>query len=84
MGVSRQSQIAEVLIQGCDNAEIARELGMAPRTVKAHMTRLFVRFQVTGGIKRVKLAVILYRRRVCVSGAGAGRSADESGVLLSV
>src|SRR6266446_584927 len=61
----REQQIAELLLQGCDNAEIARQLKMARRTVKAHFNRLFLRFAITGGIKRVKLATILYRRQLC-------------------
>jgi DNA-binding NarL/FixJ family response regulator len=35
----RERQIVELFVQGCDNAEIARELKMAPRTVKAHFNR---------------------------------------------
>ena len=30
----------ELLFEGCENAEIAKELGMALRTVKAHFNRL--------------------------------------------
>ena len=44
---------------GCDNAEIARPLKIARRTVKAHLERLFRRFRITGGIKRVKLATLV-------------------------
>jgi DNA-binding NarL/FixJ family response regulator len=61
----RQRQVVELLLQGCDNAEIARQLNMAQRTVKAHFNRLFLRFGITGGIKRVKLATLLYRRQAC-------------------
>jgi Bacterial regulatory proteins, luxR family len=61
----REQQIAELLLQGCDNSEIARQLKMARRTVKAHFNRLFLRFGITGGIKRVKLATLLYRRQLC-------------------
>jgi len=61
----REQQIVELLLQGCDNAEIARQLNMARRTVKAHFNRLFLRFGITGGIKRVKLATLLYRRQTC-------------------
>src|SRR5437667_249204 len=61
----REQQIVELLLQGCDNAEIARQLQMARRTVKAHFNRLFLRFGITGGIKRVKLATLLYRRQAC-------------------
>jgi len=62
----REQQIVELLLQGCDNAEIATQLNMARRTVKAHFNRLFLRFGITGGIKRVKLATLLYRRQACL------------------
>jgi DNA-binding NarL/FixJ family response regulator len=62
----REQQIVELLLQGCDNAEIATQLKMARRTVKAHFNRLFLRFGITGGIKRVKLATLLYRRQACL------------------
>jgi DNA-binding NarL/FixJ family response regulator len=61
----REQQIVELLLQGADNAEIASQLKMARRTVKAHFNRLFLRFGITGGIKRVKLATLLYRRQEC-------------------
>ena len=62
----RERQIAELLLQGCDNEEIARQLNMARRTVKAHFNRLFLRFGITQGIKRVQLATLLYRRQLCL------------------
>ena len=62
----REQQIVELLLQGCDNAEIASQLKMARRTVKAHFNRLFLRFGITGGIKRVQLATLLYRRQLCL------------------
>jgi len=62
----REQQIAELLLQGYDNPEIARELKMNRRTVKAHFSRLFLRFGIRGGIKRVKLATVLYRRQLCL------------------
>jgi DNA-binding NarL/FixJ family response regulator len=61
----RERQIVDLLLQGCDNSEIAKELNIARRTVKAHFNRLFLRFGITGGIKRVKLAILLYRRQAC-------------------
>jgi DNA-binding NarL/FixJ family response regulator len=60
----REQQIIELLLQGCDNSEIARDLNIAERTVKAHFNRLFLRFGIKGGIKRVKLATLLYRRQL--------------------
>src|ERR1700685_2656944 len=70
----RERQIRELLLQACDNAEIAKQLKMARRTVKAHFNRLFLRFGISGGIKRVKLATLLYRRQLC-------SEASESGVV---
>jgi len=64
----REQQIADLLLQGCDNTEIAAQLNMARRTVKAHFNRLFVRFGIDDGIKRVKLATLLYRRQLCLEG----------------
>src|ERR1700721_366081 len=61
----REQQIAELLLQGCDNDEIAKQLKMARRTVKAHFNRLFFRFGITDGIKREKLETFLYRGRPC-------------------
>jgi DNA-binding NarL/FixJ family response regulator len=60
----RERQIIDLLLQGCDNSEIARDLHIAERTVKAHFNRLFLRFGIKGGIKRVKLATLLYRRQL--------------------
>jgi DNA-binding NarL/FixJ family response regulator len=57
------SQIVELLMQGCENPEIARQLKITCRTVKAHFTRLFRHFEITSGVKRVKLATLLYRRQ---------------------
>ncbi len=74
----REQQIADLLLEGCDNAEIARQLNMARRTVKAHFNRLFLRFGIRSGIKRVKLATLLYRRQLCLEGSVA-----ESGYQMS-
>src|SRR5271166_5835200 len=68
----RERQIINLLLQGCDNAEIARDLNMAERTVKAYFNRLFVRFGIKGGIKRVKLATLLYRRQLWLEKQQAG------------
>jgi hypothetical protein len=60
----RDQQIAELLLQGCDNEDIAKQLNIRRRTVKARFNRLFLRFGIKEGIKRVKLAVLLYRRQI--------------------
>ena len=61
----RERQVVELLLQGCDNLEIAKQLNIAHRTVKACFNRLFLRFGITTGVKRVKLATLLYRRQGC-------------------
>jgi hypothetical protein len=82
----REQQIAELLLQGCDNTEIARQLKMAKRTVKAHFNRLFLRFGISGGIKRVKLATLLYRRQLCSEAnvTGSAFPANENRESLSL
>src|SRR5580692_8602823 len=82
----REQQIVELLLQGCDNTEIASELKMARRTVKAHFNRLFLRFGITSGIKRVKLATLLYRSQLCQqpnSTATASLANESDGSLNS-
>jgi len=61
----RERQVVELLLQGCGNIEIARQMNITHRTVKSHLNRLFLRFGITKGVKRVKLATLLYGRRVC-------------------
>jgi len=60
----REQQVIELLLQGCEDSEIASQLHVAKRTIKMNMNVLFRRFKISGGIKRVKLAVILYRIQV--------------------
>jgi DNA-binding NarL/FixJ family response regulator len=74
----REQQIVELLLQGCDNDEFARQLNIARRTVKAHFHRLFLRFGITSGIKRVKLATLLYRGQL-----GLEANVTESELLVS-
>lgn len=61
----REAQIVELLLQGCNNAEISKELKMALNTVKLHFNRLFLKYGIQSfdGIKRVKLAMLIYRER---------------------
>lgn len=61
----REHEVAELLLKGCDQAEIAKELKMARRTVKAYFNKIFIRAELLDftGIKRVQLAVMLHRER---------------------
>jgi DNA-binding NarL/FixJ family response regulator len=54
----KQKRIVELLLAGCANQEIADQLGMTTRTVKAHFNRLFLLWQICGGHKRTKLAMM--------------------------
>jgi DNA-binding NarL/FixJ family response regulator len=52
-------------MKGCDQAEMAKELKISRRTVKAHFNRIFMRAGLSdfNGIKRVQLAVRLYQEQ---------------------
>jgi len=82
----REQQITDLLLQGCDNPGIARQLKMKHRTVKAHFIRLFLRFGIRYGIKWVKLATLLYRRQlylpVNASASPLGENAASSDLSL--
>lgn len=58
----REQDIIQLLLLGCDIAEISKHLSIARRTVKAHFGRIYLRFGIMGGIKRVKLATLLLSR----------------------
>jgi DNA-binding NarL/FixJ family response regulator len=72
----REEQVVELLLRGYANADIALELKMARRTVKAHLSKLYLRFKITGGVRRVKLAIILHRRNLQSMNAGEGSSPE--------
>ena len=61
----REHEVAELLLLGCDQAEIAKELKPARRTVKLYFNKMFIRAGLSEftGIKRVQLAVMLHRER---------------------
>ena len=61
--ITREEQLAALLLECHSNREIAQKLGIAPRTVKARLKRMFTKYGITGGVKRVKLAVLLYRQQ---------------------
>lgn len=52
----RESMVAEVLVTGASNAEIASALAITPRTVKAHISSMFSKLNVHD---RVHLALLL-------------------------
>jgi DNA-binding CsgD family transcriptional regulator len=74
-------KILNLLISGAENSEIASELQMRTRTVKAHFSKLFSLFGIVGGVKRVKLAVLIYRSQSCQNFMEAGLPAPENKIL---
>lgn len=68
----RDAQILKLLTQGYDNDEISKELHMARRTVKAHFNKMFLKFGIMDGIKRVKLAVLACRLGIENADTGEG------------
>src|ERR1022692_3399038 len=52
--------------------KIAKVLKMKRRTVKVYFTRLFLRFGISDGIKRVKLATLLYRHQLTLEANAEG------------
>jgi DNA-binding NarL/FixJ family response regulator len=58
----RDQQVLDLLVQGCSNKEIAKELNISARTVKQHLRTLFLRAGIREGRKRVKLATAVFAR----------------------
>ena len=58
----RDRQVLDLLVQGCSNKEIAKELKISARTVKQHLRTLFLRAGIRDGRKRVKLATAVFAR----------------------
>jgi DNA-binding NarL/FixJ family response regulator len=54
----RQRRCAELAARGIPNSEIAELIGVKPRTVKAHLARVFSLLGIHDGHKRTKLAAL--------------------------
>lgn len=63
MGNVRGAQVLDLILSGKGNHEIAQGLHISKRVAKTHLTRLYRRYGIKGGIKRVKLAVAAYYER---------------------
>ncbi|MGA8224339.1 MAG: helix-turn-helix transcriptional regulator [Candidatus Acidiferrales bacterium] len=74
----RERDIVGLLLLGCDHTEIGKNLNIAPRTVKAHFSRLYLRFGIVDGIKRVKLCKLVVSEAV-TSADNIDKSVDENG-----
>jgi DNA-binding NarL/FixJ family response regulator len=56
----RGRQVAKYILSGYETPEIAKELKISQITVKRHLQRLYRQFGIDDGVKRVKLARILW------------------------
>lgn len=59
----RETQICDLFLDGYEHAEIAEKLGITLATVKQNFNRIYIRAGINSEVKRVKLAVLLYRER---------------------
>jgi DNA-binding NarL/FixJ family response regulator len=59
---NREKEVLDSLIKGHGNKEIAKELHIRPRTVKAHLKRIAFRMGINTPIRRIGLAVEWYYR----------------------
>lgn len=75
----REAQVVALLLEGLEHKDTATRLGMARRTVKAHLNRVYTRLGIGNGVKRVKLAVYIYRRVI----REAPASLSQNGISLS-
>jgi DNA-binding NarL/FixJ family response regulator len=61
----KQSKIAELILNGFSNGEIAKNLGITEATVKGHLSRIF---RETGVKSRSEYIVKKYREAIVVYG----------------
>jgi DNA-binding NarL/FixJ family response regulator len=59
--MTRKEQVSALLIEGCESKEIAQKLGVSVQLVKHHLHKMYREYGINSGIKRVKLATLLYR-----------------------
>jgi two-component system, NarL family, nitrate/nitrite response regulator NarL len=67
---TREQQIANAIVRGLSNKQIAREFGISPETVKRHLASIYSKLALRG---RVDLAVHMIR------GSGLRVPGSESG-----
>jgi LuxR family transcriptional regulator, positive regulator of biofilm formation len=63
-GISgREQEVIDCACQGLSNSEIARKLIISPHTVKAHLTRIFRKLNITSRAKLMTRAAAQYSQR---------------------
>jgi DNA-binding NarL/FixJ family response regulator len=74
---ARERQVMDLILLARSNREIARELGIEERTVKAHVGRLM---RKTGAENRIDLSMRALGR-LAPQKAGAAESSNAAGLL---
>jgi DNA-binding NarL/FixJ family response regulator len=80
----REQQVLNLLVQGCSNKEIGDLLSMSQRTVKVHLSTLFLRAGICEGAKRVKLARYAHERERAVMTPCEGLNPTERQISILV
>jgi DNA-binding NarL/FixJ family response regulator len=80
----REQQVLRLLVQGCSNKEIGRQLHIRPRTVKQHLRMMFLRAGIREGTKRVKLARYAHEDEDAVTTSCESLNPRESRISILV
>ena len=56
----RQTDVANLLLEGMHPEEMSNNMGVHINVVKHHLTLMYRKYRIDNGIKLVKLAVELY------------------------
>ncbi|SMF77027.1 Response regulator containing a CheY-like receiver domain and an HTH DNA-binding domain [Streptomyces sp. Amel2xC10] len=79
---SRELQVFRLLADGASNAEIADELVVTERTVRAHTGSILSKLELQSRLK-VCLTAFAYTQRLALKPMGAGPQAGQSGVITA-
>src|SRR4029078_3940766 len=74
----RELDVLKLIAVGKDNAEIAKELYISPKTVKNHISNILMKLQIDNRIQAAVYAVrsgIVWRRRALTRAGGAASAA---------
>ena len=71
----RQLAVMELLSQGLGNSEIARELSCSERTVKQHLTTIFIRLDI---YSRLQAGLIAYHSKLGKTESCWSASGDQN------
>lgn len=70
----RQQAVMELLSQGLGNSEIARELSCSERTVKQHLSTIFIRLEI---YSRLQAGLIAYHSKLGKAESSWSASRDQ-------